>query len=693
MSPKSPFRLFVLSAAASCALAATVSTAQMQEPPPAPAAAMEQQAAAGQAIVTAPPEALPEQHVTLSAPTDRLSYDARLLLVLSRFTYGPRPGDLDHLRQIGLNAWFTQQMNPASIDDRALDERLKMYPAMQLSLDKLFGAFPSPDEVIASMFGRGTTAASADAGGRAILRHREEDYRNNPRRKPGAGPSEPVSLPKPAAEILAMDPPARYKELLKLTSLQLRELNREMLPADRAHLTDGFTPQQWETFTALDAPTQVVASEVIQTKLLRDIYTERQLQEVMTDFWLNHFNIYMRKNAQEPYYLASYVRDVVRPLALGHFEALLIATAESPAMLTYLDQQESIGPHSDYANAFRFRPQQQSGLNENYAREVMELHTIGVDGGYTQKDVTELAKVLTGWTIQQGYRTGTPTHAVYDFSKHEPGKKVVLGQTIPYRGPDEGYQVLRMLAESPQCAHFISQKLAVHFVSDDPPKAMVDRMAARFLATHGDIRQVLITMINSPEFFTTETFRSKVKTPQEFVVSAIRATGAEVDNPLALVNTLNDLGMPVFGHLTPEGYSLKNEAWSSTTALVSRMNFSMALATNRVQGIHTDLSHLTGGDATQMSAREKQQLIEARLLHIHVSDKTEQLISSETSAPPEQQRAQLAQITAVRTGGARFARFQPERRRGPMGSDLNERDLPVAMATGLVLGSPEFQRR
>jgi uncharacterized protein (DUF1800 family) len=640
----------------------------------------------------------------------RLSGDAKILLVLNRFTYGPRPGDLDKVRAEGLTAWFHQQFNPQTIDDSALDARLANYPAMQLPLNRMLYEFPSDQEIRdAAKKGESGGIMIGDASARAVFNDRVEAYRDKKQaQKEGKNGDDDMTggkaarpeeaLPMPTETLLALQPKDRFKELLHFDVRELGEMRKQLSDEQRGKLTQGFTPAQMETLAAFNGPSQVIGSEVVQTKLLRDVYSERQLQEVMVDFWLNHFNVYMRKSQIAPYYIAAYQRDVIRPLAMGRFEDLLLATAQSPAMLDYLDQEESVGPHSEFAKAYSGGKNKGAGLNENYAREVMELHTVGVDGGYTQKDVTELAKVLTGWTVTKGYNKGEPTRAVYDPSKHEPGDKVVLGKTIHDSGFNEGIQVLKMLAESRQCARFISQKLAVRFVSDNPPKGMVERMTGTFLETHGDIRQVLAAMVNSPEFFTVATYRTKVKTPQDFVISAVRATGAQVQNPLALAKAMTDLGMPLYGHQTPDGYSMKSDAWNSTTALVSRMNFSMALASDRVQGVETNLDALLGPNEAVMTVKQKQDDIEARLLHMRVSPRTEALISAETMAPAQQQQAQLEEISAVRGGGERYGKGKETKKMpnssggGAMGN-LADVDMQAALAAGLVLGSPEFQRR
>jgi len=322
----------------------------------------------------------------------------------------------------------------------------------------------------------------------------------------------------------------------------------------------------------------------------------------------------------------------------------------------------------------------------------MELHTIGVNGGYAQKDVTELAKVFTGWTVGKIHGMDVPAEAQYDPSKHEPGDKIVMGHKIKANGEKEGYEALKMLAESPQCARFISTKLAVRFVGDDPPPAMIDRMVGTFRETHGDIRQVLIAMVNSPEFFTTTTYRAKVKTPQDFVVSAVRAAGSDVESTAGLASAIADLGMPLFGMQTPNGYSMKTEAWNSTTALVSRMNFAMALATNRVQGMTTDFEALLGPQAATMTVEQKTAALEARLLEVPVSEHTQQTILKQTGMDVGQQKAELRQITNVRGKGDPL---QQAMQGGPGSKppDISTLDTQASVATGLILGSPEFQRR
>ena len=298
--------------------------------------------------------------------------------------------------------------------------------------------------------------------------------------------------------LLDLPPDERMKAILKMSPEEQRAIETSLKGDKGNEFMEGMKPQQRETLMALNNPQQVVTSELVQSKLLRAIYSDRQLEEVMTDFWFNHFNVFIGKGADR-YLLTSYERDVIRPHAMGKFEDLLVATAHSPAMLFYLDNWLSVGPNSDFANGipkrnnnynWRRPPRQRrppqvkqakgkrSGLNENYGRELMELHTLGVNGGYTQKDVTEVARVLTGWTLKQPRQGGGFT---FEERMHEPGEKHVLGHRIKSNGEKEGREVLHILARHPATARFISTKLAMRFVSDNPPPALIDRMAQTFL--------------------------------------------------------------------------------------------------------------------------------------------------------------------------------------------------------------------
>ncbi len=328
-----------------------------------------------------------------------------------------------------------------------------------------------------------------------------------------------------------------------------------------------------------------VVSDLEEAKLIRAIYSERQLEEVLVDFWFNHFNVFAGKGVTRNY-VGEYEREAIRPYVLGHFRDMLGATAKSPAMLFYLDNWLSSAQAAQGARgAQTARVRRSSGLNENYARELLELHTLGADG-YTQHDIVNVAKAFTGWTMQPRRGTGF----VFVPARHERGEKIVLGQTIKAGGVDEGERVLDIVASHPATARHIATKLAIRFVSDNPPAALVDRAAARFTATNGNLREVLRLILRSQEFLSPDVHRVKVKTPLEFVASALRATGAEVRTAVPLARTLRDMGMPLYFCQPPTGYDDTAAAWVSAGALVSRMNFAVDLSRNAVRGVRVPLT-------------------------------------------------------------------------------------------------------
>jgi uncharacterized protein (DUF1800 family) len=473
---------------------------------------------------------------------------------------------------------------------------------------------------------------------------------------------------------------------------------KSLKPAQRQALMAGLNPDLKESVGALENPERTTADELFAQRLTRDIYANAQLQEVMTDFWLNHFNVYLRKNEQMPYYLVSFERDVIRPRALGKFEDLLEAVAHSPAMMIYLDNAESMGPDSPAAEraktAAARRPDAKkkadAGLNENYARELMELHTLGVNGGYTQADVTQVARVLTGWTVDRPQFGGD---FVFAPQRHEGGTKTVLGTKIKENGEMEGRELLHMLAMRPATAQFLSRKLAIRFVSDDPPKALVDRMAKSYLQSGGDIPTVLKTLFHSPEFWAASDFRAKVKTPLEFVVSAARASNANIQNFQSLTNALRQMGMPLYGCMPPTGYKWDASDWVSTGALVDRMNFALSLAANRLPGITVewapamDMSTLDSDAPPQQvipTPESEEARLEPILLAGGISDATR-------TAALDQFRAQSAQNppTATPVAVRRPAAGAKGRQAAP--ADAYERE--DQLLAGLLMGSPEFQRR
>ena len=360
---------------------------------------------------------------------------------------------------------------------------------------------------------------------------------------------------------------------LKTMRLSSRELI-ELYPLPRQQAGQEMMGQQ-----TMQGP-RLVILELQQARLLRAVYSQQQLYEVMVDFWSNHFNIFAAKGADR-WLSTSYDRDTIRPHALGRFKDLLLATAQSPAMLFYLDNWLSANPNTSAAR-MGGPNNRRRGLNENYARELMELHTLGVDSGYTQRDVQEVARCFTGWTIRQPRAEGT-----FHFEPriHDSGEKIVLGTRIPPGGGmEDGLRVIDLLARHPSTARFISLKLARRFVSDDPPPSLINKAAEAFRRSEGDIPTVLRTFIDSPEFFSPEIYQAKVKKPLEFVAGALRVTGAEVQMSHQLLRYLGRMGEPLFLAQPPTGYPDAGASWASPDMLLTRMNFAIDLVANRIPG-------------------------------------------------------------------------------------------------------------
>jgi uncharacterized protein (DUF1800 family) len=317
------------------------------------------------------------------------------------------------------------------------------------------------------------------------------------------------------------------------------------------------------------AAMQLIEREAGEARLLRAIASPRQLEEVMVDFWFNHFNVFEGKGPDKAL-VASYERDAIRPYVFGSFRQMLGATAKHPAMLYYLD------------NHLSSAGQARRGLNENYARELMELHTMGVDGGYTQADVTALARMLTGWTYEPRALVRDNQTFRFDPRRHDQEIKTWLGITVQPGGQAEGEMALDILAMHPSTARHISTKLAQYFVSDAPPPKLVDRMAKSYLDSRGDIRTVLRTLFASEEFMAPENAAAKFKTPYQFVISAVRASGAIPANVAPLMGAMRQLGMPLYGCQTPDGYKNTQQAWLNPDALTKRITFASGLAAGRV---------------------------------------------------------------------------------------------------------------
>ena len=405
-----------------------------------------------------------------------------------------------------------------------------------------------------------------------------------------------------------------------------------------------------------------ITVELQSAKVARAVMSDRQLQEVMVDFWENHFNIFAGKGGPEQYLLPDYDRTAIRPYALGRFRDLLGAVAHSPAMLFYLDNWESVADSGQptLGPARRpFRAQRKArGLNENYGRELLELHTLGVDGGYTQKDVIEVARALTGWSIA-GPRQPNPGTFVFRPEVHDAGVKQVLGHTIQAGGGEQdGETVLDIVARHPSTARFIAKKLCIHFVSDNPPPALVDRAAATFMRTDGDIREVVRTIITSPEFFSRAAYRSKVKTPFEVVTSALRALGAMADSTPRSAQVVARLGEPLYGHQAPNGYAETGESWMNTGAILARINFGLAVAADRLPGASLERWPL----AAQLASAPREAQVDGVVTALLDGD-----------ASPDTHRILLTGSNPMLTEAPSQTGF--------------------AQIVGLALGAPEFQRR
>jgi uncharacterized protein (DUF1800 family) len=619
----------------------------------------------------------------------------RAVHALNRLTFGPRPGDVERVMAMGVDKWIDLQLHPDKIDDEAMEARLGPFRTLRMNTREIVQNFP-PEQVIKAI-ADGKQSLPSDPTKRAVYQAQLERYQERQERKQETANTDPnangkganmrgddstrrderLSADQNAQELLDLPPDQRMKAILKMAPEEQRALAGSLKGEKRDEFMADMSSQQRETLMALNDPQQVVVDELIQSKLLRATYSERQLQEVMADFWFNHFNVFIGKGADR-YLLTSYERDVIRPRAMGKFEDLVVATAQSPAMLFYLDNWLSVGANSDVANGIRSRnnwkrrarnngPVRQSkgkrsGLNENYGRELMELHTLGVNGGYTQKDVTEVARVLTGWTLKQPKEGGGFT---FEERMHEPGDKMVLGHRIKPNGEKEGLEVLHILAHHPATAKFVCTKLAMRFVSDDPPPALVDRMAQTFLKKDGDIREVLKTMLHSPQFWSQETYRAKIKTPLEFVVSAVRVSGGDVIDSMPLARQLQNLGMPLYGMQPPTGYSMRGDAWVNSSALLGRMNFALALTAGKLKGARVDSGRVPTTSNLPADPLQTLTALEKSLLAGDVSKQTHDAIAARVGDPKISQR-QL---------------------------DDPGRPPNVSVIAGLLLGSPEFQRR
>jgi uncharacterized protein (DUF1800 family) len=647
----------------------------------------------------------PARHAVV-APLPPLNDQERAIQMLSRFTFGPRPGDVEAVMKMGSDAWFEQQLNPDSIPDPVLDKRLADYPSLYLPPNQLLVGFPSNQ--IIRQIADGKRSGPPDPvleGAYEVLlakyskRQAEEKAQQTaaPGTTAGTSPEMTADMAEaskaaqrkqqqPAAQVLADEVLAfpkgeRIQAIMKMPVEQRITLTEFVPDPQRGLLFNDFTPREREIFNLMASGPDgmhVIDSELQQAKVLRAVLGERQLQEGMTDFWYNHFNVDIRKEAAQ-WYTPTYERDAIRAHALGKFRDLLLATAQHPAMLIYLDNWSSIGPDSVAAG----RPhgkQAQRGLNENYGREVMELHTVGVNGGYSQADVTNLAKILTGWTIDQPQQGG---EFVFDLRKHEPGSKQWFGQKVSENGYVEGQRALEWLAAQPQTAHFISYQLAQRFVCDDPPEELVDRMAKTYLATDGDIKEIFRTMVHSPEFTSEKYYRVKVKTPLEFVASVFRATDTNPANPGALVGVIGRMGEPLYQMQPPTGYSTTADHWMNSAALVDRLNFSMQFANSKVGGIKFDAPRLLAEGLLARTAIAPASL--------HGGSRAQTVALTSTALPSGQEEA-LGLMEQMLVDGKVSGKINDVIHRELAGAQSsNDPAQTLDTMTALLLGSPEFQ--
>jgi uncharacterized protein (DUF1800 family) len=574
-----------------------------------------------------------------SAKAQPLTEEQRIVHVLNRLGFGARPGDVARVKAMGVEKYIEQQLNPEKISDTVAENKVRDLSVLSMPTAELYEKYPQPGQLLRQLQARGKL---------------------------------PAEMPDETAKNNQNNPPANPLD---------NEKNRQAI-------------QEYYRENGLQRPQRII-DELQASRILRAVYSERQLQEVMVDFWTNHFNIFANKGADR-WLLPAWDRDTIRPNAMGKFSTLLQATAQSPAMLFYLDNFQSVSPNVNREVDQRYgerrplldllcgrrrrdvgmdrepnmppqqpapaqQPQRQRrGINENYARELMELHTLGVDGGYTQKDVQEVARCFTGWTIFQPRGGAAAANAMmgqagrrnagtffFNARSHDDGEKMVLGHKISAGGGvKDGLTVLDILAHHPSTAKFIAAKLVRHFVSDTPPQSLVDRVAATFTKSDGDIRETLKAIFFSKEFNSTEAYRVKIKRPFELVVSAIRTLGADTNGGPGTHQWIARMGEPLYGFQTPNGYSDAAESWVNTGGLLERMNFGLALANNRVQGTSVSLAKASGEQAKVMD---------------------------------EYLQTLLAGDISAATREALLKQLEP--------SD------PPTKVVGLILGTPEFQRQ
>jgi uncharacterized protein (DUF1800 family) len=594
------------------------------------------------------------------------------LHLLNRFTFGPKPGQVEEVVQQGLENWFLAQLQPVP-DNEVIRSRLGGFQALNMPTDSIVNTYLQPAQLIRHAIKNGFIDKDS---------------------------------------VDRTDKPA-YRDAIK------------KMQSDYGY-----------------RPLQELQRELINQKVIRAVYSDAQLQEVLTDFWFNHFNVSLTKNQIQQLVLP-YERDAIRPNVLNSFSSLLFATAKHPAMLLYLDNALSISNENEYAkrqlkgaqrlldlNAAKkmvaaarisddslqkmdamesqmtaqIKRRKSQGLNENYAREVMELHTLGVNGGYTQSDVTALATALTGWGVRPVYEEGplakrfsnlppaqllrrglvVEDYFLYSGEKHDETEKIILGKKFPANGGyKEGTEALAMLAAHPSTAHFIATKLAAKFIADAPPVAVVDEMAKTFLATKGDIKEVLLTMVMHPGFWAKAKEKEKIKSPFELAVSAIRATGTEVVAPYQVFTWSEKMGQKFYFYQAPTGFPDRASFWINTGSLLNRMNFGMAIAAQKIPGFKTNLLALNQNHEPE-SVEDALQTYTKLLLPVSDQKENSERIMSIVRAQNIDQK--IASATKD-NGGMQDMQNQA------MTQTNNTPLKSMAQVVGVIIGSPAFQRK
>lgn len=606
--------------------------------------------------------------------------------LLSRFSFGATPGQVDEVAKIGIEKWFADQL-AGKVDDAQIEERLAAFQSLKMKTGEIVETYPKPGRVLKMALKEGEI---------------ERDSANKDKKD--------------------------YKKDV------------------RQYMQENGLKQQAD-----------LLRELVAQKILRAAYSKNQLNEVMTDFWFNHFNVAVSKG-EVTQYVTAYERDAIRPNTIGKFETLLLATAKSPAMLTYLDNNKSSVNNENMMagqvmvkkkvdemidNAADTSVQKKAaiekvkklrvqGLNENYAREIMELHTLGVDGGYTQTDVTQAARVLTGWGLNPKIEYNAAARRmpnenrlaklgfVYDdnfffaANKHDKGEKKVLGHVFPAGGGyDEGVKLIHILASHPSTAKFISRKLAVRFVSDDPPQTLVDKMAKTFSEKEGDIKEVLITMVSSPEFWSKEALREKTKSPFELAISTVRSTNATIEAPFQLYQWITKMGQKMYNYQAPTGFPDKGQYWINSGSLLNRMNFGLALASGRIPGVKVNLLALNNNHEPE-SAESALKIYSKLLMPERNVDETVKRLTPMLTDPELAQKIDEAagqtetskQVMQEDEGMMMTAQKQNKKAEGQVSRKLNGKkgnnmqlqyatgnNTMLAQVTGIIIGSPEFQRR